>query len=41
MSAQTGAFAPALTLTRTDAAPWRLADERGRPVLLVFLRWLG
>lgn len=38
---KTGDRAPDLTFTNTDGTPRRLADFRGRPLLLVFLRHLA
>lgn len=32
---------PSFDLLGTDGRPFNLAEWRGRPVLLVFLRWLG
>jgi cytochrome oxidase Cu insertion factor (SCO1/SenC/PrrC family) len=35
---QVGQPAPDFTLERSDGKPWRLADQRGKEVLLVFFR---
>ena len=35
-----GQPAPDIEL-RGSEGPWRLSDQQGHPVLLVFLRWLG
>jgi peroxiredoxin len=37
---QEGQLAPDIELQGSEG-PWRLSAQRGQPVLLVFLRWLG
>ena len=41
MTLDVGDRAPDLDLRSPDGRPWRLADHRGRPVVLVFHRHLA
>jgi peroxiredoxin len=41
MALSVGDRAPEFSLPDTDGRPVALADNRGRWVVLVFLRWLG
>jgi peroxiredoxin len=41
MTLSVGERAPDFTLVDTSGEPTTLSDLLGRPVVLVFLRWLG